>query len=138
MKRKRIFLVLGLVVVATGVLVYRMTQAKPALAHGRTADLAIGAPELFAAFQGDETAAGKRYNDKLVAVKGAVRDVSTLSDGMVQVLLETGDPLGAVVCALEPGETTVPAKGDTARIQGFCAGYNLDVLLQRCSVLEPK
>lgn len=137
MKRKHILLLLGLVIAASAVLVYRMTQAKPAVAEGRTADLTIGAPELFTAFQADEVAAGKRFNDKLVAVKGAVREVSTIPGGMAQVLFETGDPLGAVVCVLEPGTEPVPAKGDTARIQGFCAGYNLDVLLQRCSILKP-
>ena len=135
MKRKHVvILVVCLVLAAVAVYAYRMYTAKPATAEGRTAEVLVQAEALFAAYQMDEAAAGLQYNDKLVAVEGVVRSVST-TDGLVNVVLETGDPLGGVVCELAPGTLAGFVAGDPVRIQGYCAGFNLDVLLQRCTVV---
>lgn len=135
MKRKPLLILLLCAALAAAAYYgYRMYSAGPATAAGRTADLNVQATVLFTEFQQDEVAAGGKYNDKLVAVEGIVRTTSTTADGLVNVVLETGDPLGGVVCELAPGSFP-PAAGQTVRIQGFCAGYNLDVLLQRCTML---
>ncbi|HNA32978.1 MAG TPA: hypothetical protein PL106_07625, partial [Flavobacteriales bacterium] len=84
----------------------------------------------------DEVAAGKLYNDKVVRVSGVVREVGTESTGPVNVLLETGDNLGAVVCEFERATAPALQKGQQVSLQGFCAGFNLDVLLQRCATVE--
>jgi hypothetical protein len=54
----------------------------------------------------------------------------------LNVLLETGDPLGAVVCEFEAGAAPTVKKDDKVAVKGYCAGYNLDVLLQRCAIVE--
>jgi len=133
MRKRTILLILLLLAVVVGGLIYRSSQAPPASAAGRTADLSVAATDLFAEFRKDEMEAGKRYNDKLVEVSGIVRSVSTGRNGK-EVLLETGDPMGAVVCDFAVNEKPGLSAGDAASIQGYCAGYNMDVLLQRCSI----
>jgi hypothetical protein len=134
---KRIILIILLLVAAVGAFIgYRMYNAKTPTASEKVADVTVDATALFAAFNRDEMAAGKLYNDKVLQVKGVVREVSAAGNGPVNVMLETGDALGAVVCEFSADQAPAWQKGQTATVKGFCAGYNLDVLLQRCAAVE--
>lgn len=134
MRTKTIVIILALAALTGGLIGYRMFVEEPAKAADTKVDVSVSATTLFNAFAQDETAAGKVYNDKVVEVSGFVRSVNSAADTAVDVLLETGDPIGAVVCEFAAGEKFTAMKGDSVRIKGFCAGYNLDVLLQRCSM----
>lgn len=135
--RIRNILLVVLLLAAVGAFVgYRLYEAKTPTASERPADLAVDAQTLYDAFVQDETAAGARYNDKVVQVSGIVRDITTEPDGRTNVMIETGDALGAVVCEFAPGQAVTLRKNDPASIKGFCAGYNMDVLLQRCSMAD--
>lgn len=115
---------------------YRMYDRPTPTAAGTSAEVTIDAPDLFRAFQEDEMAAGRSYNDKVIEVAGTVRSMDTPGNGPVNVMLESGDPLGAVVCEFDPAVAPTWEPGTAVRLKGFCAGYNLDVLLQRCAVVE--
>jgi hypothetical protein len=136
---RRIILLISLLLVAGGGFVaYRMYQEKPEQASDRDADVTIEAEALYQAFVKDEVTAGKQYNDKVVQVAGAVREVSTSENGPTNVMLETSDALSSIMCEF-PAGTSVPAslaKGSKVTIKGFCAGFNLDVQLTRCSIVE--
>lgn len=134
-KRALLFLLLVVLLVG-GAIAYRMYSAGVPQATERTADVSVKATELFQAFQADETAAGQRFNDKVVAVSGTVREVVQEGDGRTTVILDTGDPLGGIVCEFAPGAEHGCTTGGSATIKGFCAGFNLDVLLQRCAKSE--
>ncbi len=130
---------LGLVVlvgIPAAIYGYFAYNKKTPTASERAADVSVDATALFQAFSQDETAAGKLYNDKVLQVKGVVREVSNPGNGPVNVLLETGDALGAVVCEFPPDAVLAWQKGQNVTIKGFCAGFMLDVLLQRCAAVE--
>ena len=135
MRTRTILLAVLILAVIVGLIIYRSVEAPPSSAAGRSADVSLPATTLFAEFQQDEVKAGKRYNDKLVEVTGTVRAINLGADG-TEVLLETGDPMGAVVCDFKTRDKIDMVKGSPVRIQGYCAGYNMDVLLQRCSVAQ--
>lgn len=135
MKRNILIAVL-VVAVAGGFIGYRIYNEKTPTASEKAADVTVGATELFAAFTKDEVSAGKLYNDKVLQVGGVVREVSTTGSGPVNVMLETGDAMGAVVCEFAEGQAPAWQKGQAVAVKGFCAGYNLDVLLQRCAAVE--
>lgn len=98
-------------------------------------EITIHAPALMKAFQEDEVAAGKTYNDKVVEVTGRVREVSSDSGGPLTMYLETGDDLGVISCECAPGMRP-KTPGTEVTIKGFCAGYNMDVELKRCAIVE--
>ncbi len=62
-----------------------------------------------------------KYNDKVVQVNGTVRDITAADDGRTNVLLETGDALGAVVCSSPPMKIDLQ-KNDPVRHQGLLRG----------------
>lgn len=106
-----------------------------------TADLkaseTIEPAALLQAFTTDENAANTRFNGKVLEVHGAVRAVSAPVNGLVDVVLETGDPLAGVVCQF--AQTDMPntlLAGTQVRIKGICTGLLMDVVLQRCILVE--
>ena len=135
--KKRVLLVL-IVGVAVAAVYFGIQEWNRGLAQAEDvkADVVITATELFTAYTSDETAANARFNDKAVQVSGTVREVSGDAGGPVNVMLETGDPLGAIVCEFAPGTVLELKKDAQVNLKGFCAGYNLDVLLQRCTIVE--
>lgn len=106
--------------------------AKMPDAEGLSPVHTLKAEDLYTAFEEDEVKAGVLYNDKLIEVKGTVREVTTAADGRMSVLLESGAVFGTVVCEFTEPEDE-PAEGTEVSIKGFCAGFNFDVLLQRCA-----
>ncbi len=131
--KRRSFLVIGLLAaLVAAFLGYRAWNETVPEAADHKPEMALPAGELFLAFQQDEAAAGRSYNGKLIQVQGAVREARTEEDGRLIVLLETGDAMGAVLCEFPIG-AKVPGAGTSVTIKGYCAGYNFDVLLQRCA-----
>ena len=97
----------------------------------------IEAAALLQAYTTDENAANARFNGKVLLVSGTVREVKSPENGLVDVVLETGDPLAGVVCQF--AQADVPATliaGAPARIKGISTGLLMDVVLQRCAVVE--
>ncbi|MFT3885119.1 MAG: hypothetical protein QM724_06720 [Flavobacteriales bacterium] len=133
--RKILLLVLVLAVIG-GAVGYKMYDRRPEPAAARAPDIVVPATDLYKDFVTDEAAAGVRYNDKVVQVSGRVLKIVKEEQGRTSVQLDTGDPLGAVVCEFTPDAPPIFADSSTATIKGFCAGYDLDVLLQRCSVVK--
>lgn len=130
--KNRWMIALGLLAVAVAAYVgLRAYTAGMPGAAGHVPELAMRAEDLYKAFQDDEAKAGELYTGKLIEVSGTVRGVAS-SDGHMSVLLASGAALGAVVCEFA-GPADEPAEGGRVSIKGYCAGFNFDVLLQRCA-----
>lgn len=134
MTLKRTIPVVLLVLIGIAYYVHGLYSEKVPQAKGKAADVSIGAAAIHDAFSADELAAGKRFNDKVVAVTGTVREVSVDAEGRATVLLGGEGHSGYVACEFAPDEPHDLSLGATVTIQGFCAGFNMDVLLQRCAV----
>lgn len=136
MKKTRFIILAVLVAVAIGAWYGWLQYDKPTpKATEAVTEITIEAPALMQAFQADEAAAGKIYNDKVVEVTGRVREVSSDSGGPATMYLETGDGLGVISCECAPGMQP-KSPGSEVTIKGFCAGYNMDVELKRCAIVE--
>lgn len=97
----------------------------------------LEAGALLAAYASDENAANARFNGKVVLVTGTVREVSPPAGGMVTVVLETGDALAGVACEFTQAELPPSlGAGSTVRIKGQCTGLLMDVVLNRCTLVE--
>ena len=133
---KRSIILIALAVVA-GAAIYGWTEynRKPATAADVKAQEQVDAVAFFTAFGTDEAAAELRFKNKVVQVSGTVRSVETDQYGKTNVTFETGDPLGGIVCEFDPGMEVPLRAGTPATVKGFYQGFNLDVLLQRCTVV---
>ncbi len=136
---KRNLLLIGLVIALLGGAVGYYTYQKPAeKTVSDDAELVVGAQELLAAFQEDETKAMATYaqSDQVIQVTGTVRSVDTSDPAKVNVVLETGDALAGIVCEFEPAHAPAWKAGNSVKVNGVCAGVLMDVLLTRCAAVE--
>lgn len=88
-------------------------------------------------FSADETAAGKKYIDQAIVVKGKIAEIKTDTNGEATVILESGDPLSSVTCSFYDDEMSSVQKlkvGQEVSIKGICTGKLADVILNKCSI----
>jgi hypothetical protein len=102
----------------------------------------VTAIQLFNDFSTNEAAAQKKYvpeklGNKKVEVTGEITDIGKNEDGEVFYTLKTSDEMFGVKCIMDKGEEIQNAKaGDTITVRGFCDGYNMDVIVNRCKPLK--
>ena len=105
---------------------------------GSKADFAIDAPALLQEFETDETAANKKYLDKIIAVKGRIASIETTPEGNLNIALTTNSDMATVSCAMLPSEKDEAANikaGDEITVKGLCTGMLMDVVLTNCSIV---
>lgn len=89
-------------------------------------------------FNKDETAADKKYVNKVIAVQGKVSDIKLEpSTGQATVILDSGDPMAAITCSFyddEAGSLKEIKQGQQIVVKGKCTGKLMDVILNKCSI----
>lgn len=99
------------------------------------ADLSVSAEELFTEYETDEARANEKYLEKIVVVKGQVKDYSTNEEGHISLTLQSNSEMFGVICELDnltDHARTEFAIGETVSIKGICTGMLMDVVLVRC------
>jgi len=130
MKKLIIILIIILGLAAIG---YYNWNRKTASLQNAKVDISMPSPQLFAAFEQDEEAANKLYLNKVMEVKGKVREVHKEANGEVVITLEGSDMFGVICrmesgCKLEDSDLT----GKVVTIKGMCTGMLMDVVMVQC------
>lgn len=138
MKWKKVLAALLLVVVLIAAVIAYFYYKKPADIRQSAAHYETTASDLLAAFNNNEATANARYLDKVVTVEGAISKID-LDGGNPTVFLETGDPMASVTCSFY--ETEIAAlknlkAGTTIKVKGVCTGILMDVVLNKCSIVD--
>lgn len=138
MSKKYVILISILIVLAAGgVIGYKMWN-KPFQDPLQGDALKVTAIQLFNDFSTNEAAAQKKYvpeklGDKKIEVTGQINEIGKNADGETFYTLKTNDEMFGVKCIMEKGEEIANAKvGNTIIVRGFCDGYNMDVIVNRC------
>lgn len=139
MKTKNIIILFSIFVVAGLILggYYWVNRPNQSMSSAK-ADLEVDAKAIYDEYVANETLAGAKYNDKVVLVSGMVSSVDK-SNGQVAIMLDTGDPIGAVMCQLDAEinqESGELKEGDFVKFKGTCSGFMTDVQLQRCVLVK--
>jgi hypothetical protein len=97
-------------------------------------DLTIEAQTLLTAFENNENEANIRFLDKIIAVKGKVKEVKN-ENNKVCVILETESMMSGVMCNLDnltQHTKTTFQVGEEVVFKGVCTGFLSDVVMERC------
>ncbi|MBK9150252.1 MAG: hypothetical protein IPM26_04335 [Saprospiraceae bacterium] len=126
-----ILLVLAL---AGGVIGYKMYNKPHKDLSSASPDYVLFPSTLVNEYEEDEDAANAKYLDKVIELKGKVREIS--QDGTGNFIMETGNPLSGVQCALlNPEDIRSLSEGATVTVRGICTGKLMDVNLSRCVII---
>lgn len=136
MNKKTIFISIAVIILLAAGYAY-MTYNKP---HQSVddADFSMEASQLISEFEQDEAKANEKYLDKVIEVKGPVKDVIK-DENSVTLLLGDDTSMSSVSCALSKGafEEALDIKtGNIITVKGICSGMLLDVALTNCVVAE--
>jgi hypothetical protein len=97
--------------------------------------------QLFNDFSINEASAQKKYvpeklGNKKVEVTGEIKEMGN-ENGETFYILKTTDEMFGVKCIMDKGEEVANAKvGDNITVRGFCDGYNMDVIVNRCKAIK--
>lgn len=140
-KSSKIILVVIAIMLVVGFIGYKMWN-KPFTDSLSGDAIKVTAVQLFNDFTANETAAQKKYvpikvGDKKIQVTGAIKEIGRNEGGELFYTLKTTDELFGVKCVMEEGEEVQGAKvGDNITVRGFCDGYNMDVIVNRCKIVK--
>jgi hypothetical protein len=138
MSRNVVYIGLAVILVAVIAAVYLYNLGHKSLENALP-DYVVTATNLFAEYSADETAANKKYLDKILEVNGILLSTEMNIDSTYNVKLDSGDPIGAVICNLDASESPDVKsleEGQNITIRGICSGMLLDVLLNKCVIVE--
>jgi len=142
MSKRSVVLIAILIVLAVGGVVGYKLWNKPFKDPLQGDAIKVTAIQLFNDFNTNEASAQKKYvpekvGDKKVEVTGQVREIQKNEDGESVYTLKTTDEMFGVKCIMEKGEEIANAKaGDNIIVRGFCDGYNMDVIINRCKPVK--
>jgi hypothetical protein len=126
-----------------GFLVYKFVYNKPHTDYEKAkAEYTLTAKELFDAYRADATAAGEKYNGRVIEVSGMVWEVEQMEEAVTAVFVfDEGifGPEGVRVTMLSNHRDSLKnhPKGKNLRLKGFNAGYNeSDVIVASGSVVK--
>jgi tRNA_anti-like len=137
--KKLLVLALVLAVVGGGIGYYLWNKPHDSVAQ-KSPDFTMTPEQLLADFQGDEAAANSKYLDKVIQLKGTIQEIVPGEGLEMQVILETGDMMSRISCVMEEDyqhflERKLK-KGDVVTLKGFCTGMTMDVVVDRCVIVE--
>jgi RecG-like helicase len=139
-KFKKILFVISIAAFAAAGYGFYLYNKKPADVRTLEANFQLTAAALLADYNKDETAANKKYLDKVIDVKGKVTDIKLEpATGQATVILDSGDPMAAVTCSFYNEEIESVKKitqGSEIVIKGKCTGKLMDVVLNKCSIVK--
>ena len=142
MSKRSVLLIAILVILAIGGVVGYKIWNKPFKDPLEGDAIKVTAVQLFNDFSTNEAAAQKKYvpeklGDKKVQVTGQVTEIGKNDDGETFYNLKTSDEMFGVKCIMDKGEEIATAKtGDNITVRGFCDGYNMDVIVNRCKPVK--
>lgn len=107
------------------------------------AQITMQSSELIAAFEKNETAANTELLDKIIAVKGNVKEIEKNDHGHYTIVLGDAANMSFVRCSMDSvhiKEITGLKEGSAVTVKGACTGFNADellgsdVILNRCVI----
>ena len=132
---KKLFVFLLLAGLVGGGIAYYLYNKPHEDISTSTPDFVLFPSTLANAFDENEEEANTLYLDKIIELKGKVREIA--EDGSVKsLILETGNPITGVLCEFQDQEMIANIKaGDAVSVRGICSGKLTDVVLVRCILI---
>lgn len=135
--KKVLFLVFGLACLG-GIYGYMLWNKPHQDVAAAKADITISANSLLVAFETDEEVANTKYLDKVIMVNGKIRSVEHNDLGEISVILATENDMSSIICNFEPAFDQAESlkEGVEITLKGLCSGYLMDVVLDRCALVQ--
>lgn len=102
-------------------------------------EIKISSADLLASFMEDESKANSDFVERIIEVKGIVKEVTFLNNRYT-VLLQGQGEYACLICDMDEDEIDQMNKvaiGDTITLKGVCKGFLMDAILLNCVLVNP-
>ena len=140
--KKNFFISIGIIALIVGIYGFEeYTRKNDDLKHVK-ADYEYSVNEFINEFKSNEKAATEKFHDKIIAVNGAIKEITKDDEGHYTIMIGEENDRSSVRCSIDPGHE-VPQqlqKKDVVTIKGACTGFDADellgsdVILNRCVI----
>ena len=133
--KKVLYIILAIfaILILGYVIILNLPQAST---KNKEASITIEASQLFDKYSNSEKQANTKYNGKVIEVSGVVRNVTKDKKGDIAVILNTNDMIGGILCTFENPPREDLKKGQSVKIKGQCNGLLMDVVLNKCNLVQ--
>ena len=136
---KYLLIALGIIGLLIAVGLFSFYNAPKASVKEKAVDFTLSATELFQEYAENQAVADQKFIDQVMQVSGKIFEISTDQQGATVFLLSTSENDAGVLCTFELGEKNKIANkkiGDAITLKGVCTGMLMEVVLNRCRVIE--
>ena len=105
--------------------------------HSLETSVRISSEQLLSSFKENELAANSNYVEKIIEVKGEIRDISFLNNRYT-IYLYGGDEINSLICDMNPDQADRVKElktGQTVVLKGVCKGFLMDAIFLNCVIL---
>ena len=102
-------------------------------------EVKISSTDLLASFIEDESKANSDFVERVIEVKGVVKEVTFLNNRYT-VLLQGQGEYACLICDMDKDEINQINEvgiGDTITLKGVCKGFLMDAILLNCVLVNP-
>lgn len=134
--KKTIYLLIAILLILGGIFAYQQYNKPHRDASTESPFTTITAEELFDAFDQDEINSTAKYVDKVLEINGTVIEILEGREGEYSLVLKTNHPVFGIKCAILSENPSPPEVGAEVTIRGICSGFNSDVEISRCILIQ--
>ena len=142
-KKKLIVVVIAAAIIGGAWFIYRAYSRKVKDLTNVSAQITMHSSELIATFEKNQAAANTELLDKIIAVKGNVKEIEQNDYGHYTIVLGDTAGMSSVRCSMDSTHIKEKAglkEGSAVTVKGACTGFNADellgsdVILNRCVI----
>jgi hypothetical protein len=136
---KKILVPALIVALLAGGFAYYLYNKPATKTEDRSSDLSVTAEQLFQEYEANEETANQKYLNKVIEISGTIMGTLVEANEFTGVQLKAGPLDQGIICEFEkqPGvkHPRYPV-GDPIKLKCKCSGKLMDVVLDRCIVLN--
>ena len=136
---KYLLIALAIIALIIAIVFGLIFNAPKASVQSKNVDFTLSASELFQEYSENQSVADQKFIDQIIQISGTIFEISEDQQGATVFLLTTGENSAGVLCTMTVTESTkVKTKkiGDAIILKGFCSGMLMEVVLNRCQLVE--
>ena len=135
-------IILGLLIAAAviGAISWKIVYKKSAISVSKGANaIEISMETLLSDFEANENSADGKYLGKVIQIKGIINSMDK-NDERVSIYLVIPGYLSGVNCSFDAQviDASKLKPGQEVTVKGVCTGYLLDVIMNRCILVQKK